>query len=117
MAIEVEKFKRLILEMYQGFPNWFYSKMVEDVITISKVRQELVDAKFLIKEQNVIGGKVKRMYMLGPTALPLVSAWESENYAKQTKNLTQWLTILTLILIVFTGTLIALTTAMFIKMF
>jgi UDP-galactopyranose mutase len=62
--VEVESFKALIKDMYRGFPNWQYNKMVEDVIKTQKMRDELVSAKFLLKEPHTFQGKEIELYML-----------------------------------------------------
>lgn len=87
--IEVEKFKRLVRDMYRGFPNFEYKGMVEKVITTEKMREELKKSGFLI-EESFVGkdGKSYPMYMLGASALPLVSAWETEDLTRKIKTLT-----------------------------
>ena len=86
--VEVESFKELIKDMYRGFPNWQYNKMVEDVIKTQKMRDELVNAKFLLRESHIFQGEERELYMLGPNALQLVSAWETEELSKRVKKLT-----------------------------
>lgn len=93
--IEVEKFKKLIRDMYRGFPNWQYRKMVEDVIITDEMRKSLLDSKFLLKEKHVQKGQEYDVYMLGPNALNLVSAWETEDLTKSIKKLTWAVFILT----------------------
>jgi len=90
--IEVERFKKLIKKMYRGFPNWQFKKMVEDVVITEEMRRQLIDAKFLLKEQYTINGQKQDVYMLGPNALPLVSAWETEELTKSIIKLT-WVII------------------------
>ncbi len=75
---EVDNFKGLILEMYRGFPNWFYVDFVERAISTKMMRERLILAHFLIEGDRIVDGKTQKMYMLGPSALPLVSAWKSE---------------------------------------
>jgi hypothetical protein len=86
--IEVEKFKKLILEMYQGFPGFVYFGMVEEAVKSKKTRAMLVEKGFLIREK--IEGK--EVYRLGPTATSLVVAWKTE-------DLTKWILFLTIIMI------------------
>ena len=92
--VEVESFKELIKDMYRGFPNWQYNKMVESVIKTQKMRDELVNAKFLVREPHVFQGQQTELYMLGPNALQLVSAWETEELSKKVRKLTFWAVIL-----------------------
>ncbi len=93
--VEVERFKKLIREMYRGFPNWQYRKMVEDVIITDEMRKSLLDSKFLLKEKHVQNGQEYDIYMLGPSALNLVSAWETEDLTKSIKRLTWTVLIMT----------------------
>ena len=94
--VDVEKFKKLIKEMYKGFPNFEYRGMVEKIITTEKVREELEKAKFLIKEEFADReGNLYNMYMLGPSALPLISAWKTEDLTKKIKTLTIWILVIT----------------------
>ena len=89
--IEVEKFRRLILEMYDGFPNYRYFGMVEDVIKSEKDRKRLIKHGFLIKEKTNKG----EHYSLGPNALSLVSSWKTEELTKNVRKLTWLLVVLT----------------------
>lgn len=93
--IEVEKFKRLIRDMYRGFPNWQYRKMVEEVVVTEEMRKSLLDSKFLLKEKHVQNGQEYDIYMLGPNALNLVSAWETEDLTKSIKRLTWAVLVMT----------------------
>ncbi|MFH1365040.1 MAG: hypothetical protein ABIH28_00455 [archaeon] len=93
--IEVNKFKKLIREMYRGFPNWQFRKMVEEVIVTDEMRNALIDAKFLMKEEHVADGKKYDVYMLGPNALSLVSTWETEDLTKSIRKLTLAVIIMT----------------------
>jgi len=93
--IEVDKFKKLIREMYRGFPNWQFRKMVESVIVTDEMRKALIDAKFLMKEEYVADGNKCDVYMLGPNALSLVSAWETEDLTKSIRKLTWAVIVLT----------------------
>ena len=85
--IEVKKFEKLVKEMYRGFPNWQFRKMVEDVVVTKEMRDQLIDAKFLVKEQHVVDRQKYDVYMLGPNALTLVSAWETEELTRSIKKL------------------------------
>lgn len=93
--IEVKKFEKLIKEMYRGFPNWQFRKMVEDVVVTDEMRKQLIDVKYLIKEQHVVNGQKSDVYMLGPNALTLVSAWETEELTRSIKKLTWAVIIMT----------------------
>jgi hypothetical protein len=95
VEIEVEKFKKLIKEMYRGFPNWQFRKMVEEVIVTEDMRKSLLDSKFLLKETHVAEGKEYDVYTLGVNALPLVSAWETEELTKSIRKLTWAVLIMT----------------------
>lgn len=88
--IEVEKFKKLIKDMYRGFPNFVYKGMVEKVIIMDNVRDKLEEANFLIKEKHADGkGNSWDEYMLGPNALMLVSTWKSEELNQNIEWLTK----------------------------
>ena len=87
--VEVEKFKNLIKYMYKRFPNSEYSGIVEQIVKTEKMREELEKSGFLIKEvYRDKEGKEKNMYMLGASALSLVSAWKTEELTKIIKTLT-----------------------------
>ena len=97
--IEVNKFEKLVKEMYAGFPNWHFIGMVEKVVKTKKVRDILVKNHFFIKEQVKKEKKLQDQYMIGPAALPLVSAWNSEKLAKDIKILTIVLVIVGIVTI------------------
>ncbi len=86
--IEVNKFRKLILDMYRGFPNYRYFNMVEQVIE-EEDRNRLIKHGFLVKEK--IGER--DLYSLGPNALLLVNSWKME-------DLTNKIVLLTIIMIV-----------------
>lgn len=86
--IEVNKFKKVILDMYRGFPNFQYSGMVEQVVITQNVRDKLIDSGFLIRENNASDYGESEIYMLGPNALALVSAWNTEDLTRQIRILT-----------------------------
>jgi hypothetical protein len=86
--VEVDKFKKLILDMYRGFPNFQYSGMVEQVVITQNVRDKLIEGDFLLKEKHAREGINYDVYMLGPNALALVSAWNTENLTRQIRILT-----------------------------
>lgn len=93
--IEVKKFKKLIKEMYEGFPNIQFRKKVEDVVVTDEMRKQLIDAKYLVREPYVMNGQESYFYMIGPNALALVSAWETEELTKSIKKLTWAVIIMT----------------------
>ena len=101
--IQVEKFKKMILDMYKGFPNTVYSEGdVKQVIVGGDARKKLVEKGFLM-EEIYIDEKGKHLnYMLGPNALILVSSWKNEELAKWIKNLTIFLIGLTALLVILT---------------
>ena len=87
--VDIEKFKNLIKYMYKRFPNSEYSGIVEQIVKTEKMREELEKSGFLIKEvYRDKEGKEKNMYMLGASALSLVSAWKTEELTKIIKTLT-----------------------------
>ena len=96
--IEVEKFKKLVKEMFRGYPNYFYFGMVEPVIGKDRII-DLVRNKFLVKTKTVQNGKKVDAYYLGVNALPIVSAWKTEEFAWETKELTRQIKILTWVII------------------
>ena len=111
--IEVIKFKRLILEMFLGYPNYVYFKMVDEVVSNQKSLQDLVDSKILIKgEHRDSEGNTNKGYSLGINALSLISAWESERYAKETTILTKRIEGLTICVLLLTLVMAVLTFAM-----
>lgn len=107
--VEVEKFKKLILDMYRGFPRWLYSKQVEDIIPTENMRKTLEKHGFLVIEPHGDEKGTNYQYMLGPNALVLVSTWETEELAKSnvelTKSMKKWtiaLVVITIILAIAT---------------
>ena len=86
--IEVKKFEELIKEMYRGFPNWQFKQMVEQVVVTEEMRKQLIDAKILSKEQYFVDARKQEVYMLGPNALALVSAWGTEELTGSIRRLT-----------------------------
>jgi len=95
MEIEVRKFKKLILDMYRGFPNWRYHGMVEKIIKTEEDRKQLIDQGYLIREPNL----GKYTYGLGANALLLVNAWKMEQGSKLTAELTKGIYTFTIFLI------------------
>ncbi len=91
--IEVEKFKKLIKDMYKGFPNWVYHERLISIINKDMI-DHLVENKFLIKWTPKDPAE-QRVYSLGVNALPLVSSWQIE-------VLTSWLIVLTIVLLILT---------------
>lgn len=86
--VEVNRFKKLILDMYRGFPNFQYSGMVEQVVVMQNVRDKLIESGFLLREKHAREGIAYDVYMLGPNALALVSAWNTEDLTRQIRILT-----------------------------
>ena len=99
---KVENFKNLILDMYKGFPNYIYSD-IENIIISESIRKTLIENGYLIEESDRDEkGKHHTGYMLGPSMLPLISSWKNEELAKQIKNLTVALVVLTVFLVILT---------------
>lgn len=106
--IEVEKFKELFLEMYRGFPEWFYSaKDIEEKLNPFALHI-LLKGNYLtpltVKKEN----KEEKYFMLGANALSLISSWKNERTSNRIENLTN-------ILIIFTGILFGVGTYPFFK--
>lgn len=96
--IEVEGFKKLLLDMYKGFPNWFYREMVESVVKTEEMREELIKQGVLFRTK--MDGKF--FYSLGPNGLGLVSSWKNEELTSKMIKLTFVIAVLTVVLIAFT---------------
>ncbi len=85
----ISYFKRLILLMYENFPNFRVAeKAVKEIIIMGEDRKFLCKHGFFIEEKTNEGHN----YGLGPNALSLVSAWKTEELNKR-------IFILTLILV------------------
>jgi len=85
---KIKGIKPLFMEMYKGFPNGRLSEeIVNKIIVTENDRNVLLDHGFLVKEDVISDGRVKRHYNLGPNALPLISSWKME-------KLTFWMFIL-----------------------
>lgn len=101
MRRECEGFKKVILEMYNGFPNVTHFDKVEKAVISSEMRDKLVEKDYLIKETYIdMQNKSHTGYMLGTNALPLVCAWKNEELTKQIKYLTIAITFLTIVLVI-----------------
>jgi len=114
--IEVEKFKWLIKDMFRGYPNYRYFKIVENIIKTEESRNDLIEAKILISgKYRDEQGNAQDGYSLGANALPLVSAWNNEELAKDTRNFTKSINNLTIWLLFLTGITVLLTALIAIK--
>lgn len=99
---ESEKIKNLFLDMFRGFPNWKYKGMVEEIIVTEKDRELLMKHGYLDREKIDNNWH----YFLGPNALPLISAWKTEQVNKEMRkqnkyllSLTSLITTLTIVLV------------------
>lgn len=98
----IKKFKKVILEMYNGFPNVTHYGKVEKAVISSEMRDKLVEKGYLIKEiDRDMENKPHTGYALGPNALPLVCAWKNEELTKRIKYLTIVIAFLTIVLVIF----------------
>ncbi|MBN2880763.1 hypothetical protein JXM83_01805 [Candidatus Woesearchaeota archaeon] len=87
-----KKFKKLLLYLYKNYPN---SALVEGVVKKVIVRSHYLD---LLVEQHIFDREKvddNYWYSLGPNALPLISSWQNENVAIQTRNLSLYVYKLT----------------------
>jgi len=83
-GIEVTKFKKVVLDMYRGFPNYIYYGNLDELVTSPGMMDHLVANGFFIG----VRGR-ENAWRLGATALPLVSAWKSEEYARKSLQLSK----------------------------
>src|SRR3989344_5604949 len=97
--VEIKKFKRLVKEMYSGFPNYILFEKVEDIIKTENMRHHLMKEGFLTMESHYKESKEIIGYSLGINALPLVSAWETEKLTNKIRWFTVSIIILTIVLI------------------
>jgi hypothetical protein len=94
--LEVNKFKDLIKQMYNGFPNFIFFKMVEDVVKTQDIRRHLLKNKFFIKgPYRDADGNIREGYSLGINALPYANALETEELTHKMLNLTKSINRLT----------------------
>lgn len=94
--IEVEKFKDLIKEIYEGYPNWRYPQdKLHSVIISEEDREHLIKQKILTRSKP----NGKYLYGLGPEGLSLVSNWKSEDFTENVNDLTKTLVKLTILAI------------------
>ncbi len=94
--IEVNKFKKLILDMYRGFPSYrYFNNMVEQVIKTEEDRNRLIKHGFLVKEKT--GKRDQYKYSLGPNALLLVNSWKMEKLTNRILSLTTAMIVLVII--------------------
>lgn len=101
VKIDNDKFKNLIRDLYNVYPNGAIAKDIEDVIKTEKVRNSLIDAGILLKDSVNNQGKNKDWYMLGPKGLSLISIWETEKLTQKMNCLTTIIVILTIIMVIF----------------
>jgi len=102
--IEVEEFKKEWRNLHKGFPRYLYSEKLEQIVPTEEVRKSLIKHGFLLKcipIQNEDG--IKHPYMLGPNSLALISSWNTEDLAKDTKFLTKVVIFLTSLSIIISG--------------
>jgi len=85
--IEVEKFKKLILDMHRGFPAYVYFDL--DKIFPKETLNMLVVNKYLLKAEK----DGKNAHRLGPTSVSLVSAWNTE-------SLSYWVMVLSIAMLI-----------------
>ncbi len=102
MEIEVEKFKKLILDMYRGFPNWKYFGMVEQTIKDKKDIDQLVKSGILVRiKSKQSNPQIRTLFGLGPNGLLLVNSWKMEDLTKKLLWLTAVMIVLVLLQIVY----------------
>lgn len=103
-SYDSEKFKELVLEMYRGFPNTFFSeKTIKETIRTEHVFNTLLKDGFFIKESTIdMKNKKTNYYSLGTHALPLVSSWMNERLSYLVLIMTCVLIVLTVIIILIT---------------
>lgn len=99
--VEVENFKGLILDMHKGYPKWSYdAEYVEREIPKFQIKILRKEGYLIYLEDTE--NKEKKYYMLGHSALSLVSSWKTENMTKSVRTLTWVLVVLTFVLIILT---------------
>lgn len=93
---EDDTVKKILLSMYKNFSgNFISSKYIEEQIENPFVIQSLIKNHYL----EPMGTD----YSLGANALPLISAWKTEELSKEVRTMTRWLMILTAILLIITA--------------
>ncbi len=97
----VEDFKKLILEMNNGIPVYKFSPVVGKIIPDNEILDYLLKKDVLIKsrEKNIEG---KEQYFLGIHGMNLANSYEIEKLSHKTKELTERMTGLTVIMAVLT---------------
>src|SRR3989338_7723464 len=98
------------LSLWIGISIYRYFKIVENIIKTEESRNDLIEAKILISgKYRDEQGNAQDGYSLGANALPLVSAWNNEELAKDTRNFTKSINNLTIWLLFLTGITVLLT--------
>ena len=111
----ISEFKKLINEMYRGFPNYVYPLNIDAVISDLDVKQTLIDQGLLVKIGRSIHVQPnskpseQELYMLGTNGLNLVNSWKIEELTKKLNTLTYVLVGLTVIIVILTLILVVLT--------
>lgn len=98
--IEVDNFKKLLLDMHRGYPRWVYdAKDVSKYIPSPQI-EDLSEKGYLTRLISE-DGKHKG-YVLGPNSLTLISSWKNEELSIILKNLTIVIVALTFFLAMLT---------------
>ncbi len=103
-VVEVEEFKKLVKEMYRGFPNYGYWNIDKINKTMMK---HLENTKFFIKgKYKDKDGSIKNGYSLGVVALPYVNSLKAEESNDIIKSLTVGIFLLNITLVILTFALL-----------
>jgi hypothetical protein len=90
--------KKLFMDLYREFPNGRLSEeIVHKIFITEEDRNFLVKHGFLLREETISNGKIKKYYNLGPNALQLISSWKIEKLTICTVVLTVTILIATIV--------------------
>jgi len=97
----VEKFKKKILEMHNGIPDFRYYGFVENLIPDKEIRDYMVNKEIFIKSKRKTPNGQDE-YFLGIKGMDLANNYRMEFLTEKIKKMTKWIVGLTITLLILT---------------
>lgn len=107
-SYELNKFKKMILEMHKGFPNSFYFDKIEEVVRTQDIRNNLVESNVLTTSLCMIDDEDQEGYALGVNGLILANNYLTERQTLKMINLTKYIASLTIAMLLLVSLQVAL---------
>ena len=92
----VEKFKKIIIDMHRGIPQFYYYGYLEKLIPNKEIRDYFFKTGVFVKSNSKEKNKQDR-YFLGVNGIILANNYKSEELSKTIKRLTWFMAVLTFI--------------------